>query len=305
MATLFSRPRAPSHGPRPWDHVWRKRLALGAIVWLVAVGLGVTYAIRSDRVYRVDVILAPVHQGDLVMSGMPSQLGALASLAGVGTALGDESEVAVATMTGRQFTESLVREENLLPRLFSERWDEGAKRWRGRPPTASDAYRLLERGGVRKLLRDRRTGLLTLRFEHPNRQLLVDLARLSVARTNEVLRRRATKEATASIEYLTKELNRQPLVEVRTSIHRLIESQVKRRMLAEVRSDFALATVDFAGKPDEGDFVRPRRVMIVATAALIGLILALAMGLAPTMLRESKLFAAPRAHERPLESVSP
>lgn len=265
----------------------RRDWAAIALVWIATVAASLAYLSTANRIYRVDVILATVEQDDFsaALGGLPSQLSSLAEI--VGTGSGSNSEIALATLSGRAFTESFVREQNLLPRLFPDRWNDQAKAWKGRAPTPSDSYRLVEHGGVRQVIRDRRSGLITLRLEHSDRELIATMATGMVSRVNDILRMKAAHDATASIQYLSHELESQPLVEVRASINRLIEAQIKRRMLAHVQTDYALAIVDFAGVPDESDNVRPRRVLIVANAAVVGLILGVAAIVLPPYFRRS------------------
>lgn len=256
---------------------WRTSLGwsrgqLGAFVtlWLAAVASSGLYAVLAEREYRVDLVLAPVEEDDLAaaVGGLAAPLSGLAAL--VGAPGGERAEVAVATLVGRQFTEAYVAEQQLLPRMFPDRWDAGAKRWRGSPPTTADAYWQLEKGGVRTLLRDRRTGLITLRFEHADRELLAEMAIGMVDRLNRQLREREAKDATDSIRFLTEELNSHQQVEIRASIYRLIEAQLKRRMLSSVRQEFALRVVDFAGAPPEDDSVWPRPTLIVCMGVVLG-----------------------------------
>ena len=63
-----------------WDTVWSGRWLIIAITALFAVG-GVTYALLAQEWWRAEVVLAPADKK--AIPGALSQLGGLASLAGV------------------------------------------------------------------------------------------------------------------------------------------------------------------------------------------------------------------------------
>jgi uncharacterized protein involved in exopolysaccharide biosynthesis len=250
---------------------WDRRQWLAFLLVLSSVtAVSVAYVVLSPRTYRVEAILAPVEKDEVsaAIGGLSAPLSSLAAL--VGTPSGGSSEVAIAMLTGREFTEDFVRTRNLLPRLFPERWNARTNSWSGEAPTPADAYHRITDDGVRTVLRDRKSGLITLRLEHVDRELIAEMATGMVSQVNKNLRAIETREATRSVEFLTSELEREPQVEIRESINRLIEAQLKRRMLASVRPDFALRTVDFAGSPPASDYVWPRPVLIVGFALCVG-----------------------------------
>ena len=64
---------------------------------------------------------------------MLGQFGGLASLAGVnlGGGANNDTEVSLAVLRSREFTEAFIRDRNLLPLIFEECWDADANRWKG------------------------------------------------------------------------------------------------------------------------------------------------------------------------------
>ena len=59
-------------------------------------------------------------------------------------------------------------------------------------------------------------------------------------------------------------------MELQQSIYELIEEQIKRIMLANVRDEYAFQVVDPAAIPDNRYFVRPKRIFIVIVGTLLG-----------------------------------
>jgi uncharacterized protein involved in exopolysaccharide biosynthesis len=259
-------------------------LLLAAIV-AVFVALATTAAFLVTPVYRSSALLVPA---DVEGSGMGSllgglgELGGLAALAGVDLGGGrSATEESLAVLRSREFTEAFIRDRDLLPVLFHTAWDEDAKQWRDPedPPTMAEGYKYFHQT-VRGVSQDTRTGLVTLRIDWRDPQVSADWANELVGRLNAEMRRRAIERTNASVEYLEKELENTVLVDTRTAISRLMETQINQRMLANVTAEYAFRVVDRALPPDEDDPVRPRKLLMVVAAAAAGLLLGIVIVLA-------------------------
>ena len=84
----------------------------------------------------------------------------------------------------------------------------------------------------------------------------------------------AIAEAERSIEYLNNELSKTSVLGIQDSIYRLIESHVSTVALARSRDGYALRVIDAASVPETKDFVRPRRVLLLALGVVGGTMLA-------------------------------
>ncbi len=177
-------------------------------------------------------------------------------------------------MRSREFTEGFIRDGDLLPRLFYKRWDAAAGRWQGpqeKWPTLAQGYRFFDQR-VRQVSRDKVTGLITLDIEWRDPQLAAQWANDLVARLNAEMRERAIKSSDASVGFLQDELTRTNVVDTRLSINRLLESQINRRMLANVTQDYALRVVGRALPPERDEKVSPKRGVMLVLGAALGLI---------------------------------
>lgn len=212
------------------------------------------------------------------LSALAGQFGGLASLAGVdlGGGSGTKNE-AIATLKSRAFTEKFIKDENLLPVLFEEKWDNENHRWlesdQATVPSMWSAYELFN--GIRSIAEDTKTGLITLRIEWKDPVLAARWANLLVYRVNELLRAGAIDQAQRSIDYLKRELAKTSVVELQQGIYRLIEGQVNRIMLANVRDDYTFRLVDPAVVPMEK--VWPKRKLIVVIGGISGFVLGLTL----------------------------
>lgn len=282
-------------GPRPvtFGELYREArqrwwwLLFGA---LLGLGLGVAAAFILRPVYQARVLIVPV-KDDAVSGGLSNivgQLGGLASLAGLGAGGDTKRNENVAILMSRGFTERFIRQENLVPVLFASRWDAARNAWRPHwykpDPSIADAVRKFDRK-IRFLSEERRTGVMTLLVEWRDREQAATWANRIVARANAELRQKAILESKRNIEYLEHEAGATDVAAIKASIYRVVETEVRRGMLANVRPDYAFRVLDPAVVPDERDFVRPRRALLVTGGFVAGFLAALALAIGVALQR--------------------
>ncbi|HET7204448.1 MAG TPA: hypothetical protein VFI92_13865 [Steroidobacteraceae bacterium] len=254
-------------------------LAGGVALGLLAAGLVVFV---SRPVYRAEVTLLPADtqaaQGALAQ--IAGQFAGLAMMAGLGLGPDDTTREAVATLRSRDFSNRFLRDVGGLPILFDGKWDSQRKDWRKdrRRPTEWEAYRKFDRG-VRRISENKATGLWTLSIDAHDPALAAKWANEIVSRVNAEMRGRAIHEADLSIRYLTEELGRTDVVELQQSIHRLIETQIKKRILARTQVDYAFKVIDPALPPDPRFPIWPRPFLLVLLALVVGATGGVAAGL--------------------------
>jgi uncharacterized protein involved in exopolysaccharide biosynthesis len=259
--------------------LWAKRLWLIAAV-VVCTLLMAALAFNMTPVYRSSSVLVPAsveRDPSLVGISKMGQLGGLASLAGINLGSSDmETEEALAILRSRQFTEAFITQHNLMPKLFAKRWDAAAGGWKPgkKPPTLVKGYEYFDRR-VRTIGRDKKTGLVTLKIEWKDPDEAATWATALVEQLNRETRNRALAKSDAALGYLRAELNNTTITEVREAINRLIEAQVKQRMLASVSNEYAFRTVDKALPADRDDPVRPRKFVMIAAGPFVGFFLGL------------------------------
>jgi uncharacterized protein involved in exopolysaccharide biosynthesis len=282
-------------GPRPVTFAELYRAARQRWWWLLVgalagLGLGIAVAFVLRPVYQGKVMIVAV-KDDAVSGGLSNivgQLGGLASLAGLGVGGDSKRNENVAVLMSRGFTERFIREENLLPVLFASRWDAARGAWKPHwykpDPTIADAVRKFDRK-IRFLSEERRTGVMTLLVEWRDREQAAMWANKLVARANAELRQKAIVESKRNIEYLEREANATSVAAIKASIYRVVETEVRRGMLANVRPDYAFRVLDPAVVPDERDFVRPRRALLAAAGLVAGFLAALALAIGVALQR--------------------
>lgn len=266
--------------------------------WLLIAGLAVVAAVTtfvickiSPKWYRAQVVLALAPQeSNAALNSLGGQIGGLAALAGLDIGGGEGfKEEAIARLTSREFTFAFINEKQLLPVLFASDWDPQAKDWRSskRTPSMERAYKFFTQE-VYSVAEDRRNGLVNLTIDWKDPQLAMQWANELVGRINADRRAVARADAQRNLEYLSKELEKASIVEVRQLLNRLVESEMRKAMMANVREQYAFRVVDPAFLPGRQNIVRPRAVVLSAIALLGGAALGVLLALGLHALRTGR-----------------
>jgi hypothetical protein len=96
-----------------------------------------------------------------------------------------------------------------------------------------------------------------------------------IALVNARMRESAEAEADRTLQYLDGEISHTQAMEMQTVLYRLVATQLRKKLLAEVRDDYAFKVIDPATVPDyrRPDF--PNRWLFMGLGAVLGLIAAL------------------------------
>jgi uncharacterized protein involved in exopolysaccharide biosynthesis len=227
-------------------------------------------------IYRAETSLVPQSRitEEQSLTGLGGSIGGLGSLFGIATGGDAGTEYAIAVLKSTAFTKTFIEKNELLPVLFADKWDAGRQDWREMKaedvPTILGAVRRFDED-VRTVLTDPKTGVIRVRVEWTDRETAAVWANALVQLLNETVRARAISDARARIQYLNRELASAKVVELRTSLSRVLESELKREMLANVTEDYAFRILDPAFTPDADDYVSPNRPLML----LAGLVVAL------------------------------
>lgn len=251
---------------------WIAWITSGSIVAAGALALLMT------PVYRAETVLVHIerYDGSATAGAALGALGGLGALVGLGERSGTQVE-AIALLKSRQFTEDFIREKNLMPRLFQRQWDARAGTWDSRvkrPPTLWQGYKFFDRN-VRRIEEDRRTGVVTLQIDWENPDEAAEWANDLVRRVNAQMKAHALREAALAVAYLTSERQKTDIASLQQSIDKLIETNLRRQVLASIQDEYVFTVVDPAAPPDKRDKLRPRKAIYLITGAFFGLLLSL------------------------------
>jgi uncharacterized protein involved in exopolysaccharide biosynthesis len=236
--------------------------------------LALLYALTSGRRYEAEVVVLPRTQDRSgLLNSLGGQLGGLAALAGLGLNESSQRAEAIQMLQSQILARQFILDRQLMPVLFSGQWDAQHQRWRGKARTLNDAVKYFDHG-IRTVLEDRRTGLVTLRVVWRDPLQASEWANELVRRANDQLRQRAVTRANSSIDYLKQQARSADAVEIQQTLYRLMEDQYKTLLLANVSKDYAFSIIDPAVAPDPDQYVSPRPGLYTVLGLFLGTVLA-------------------------------
>jgi uncharacterized protein involved in exopolysaccharide biosynthesis len=234
-------------------------------------GIAISYLFTP--VFRADAILIP--SDELLGLGQNSQLGGLgglASLVGIGGTGNKEAE-AIAILKSRALVYAYIQANALLPILFHDRWNAAAQTWKATEkaavPTLEDAYILFDRN-IRTVVENRKSGLVTISVTWEDPKLAKQWVDGLVSATNDLLRHQAIERSTKNLAYLEDASAKTSIMEVRTTIYKLMETEIKKQMTALGNTDYAFRVVDPAVIPQRKSAPK-RSIFAVFGAVLSGM----------------------------------
>lgn len=278
----------------------RRQFRLFAAVVAAAVIIAIVMALTTRPVYRAEAVVAPVAEDALSNSssgGLGSSLGGLAALAGGLIGGSGHWKDAVAVLHSRHLVEQLVSRENLIPVLFppthsSMPW---ASSKPARPHTMGDAV-LAMKDRILQIREDLKTGLVTVRVEWFDPKMSADWANELVALADDEMRAAAVTDAQSSLVALQHEFEKTDAVELHATIAHLIEAELRAKVVAGVRAQYAYRVIDRAVPSDPDKRVRPARTLMVMIGGLCGVLLGALIVMLRAALQRARL--TPRESER-------
>jgi uncharacterized protein involved in exopolysaccharide biosynthesis len=201
-----------------------------------------------------------------------SQLSGVSKLAGLGLSASEAKAESVATLQSEALTERYISENNLLPVLYSRKWDANRQTWKSddpeERPTLWKANRYFDKK-VRLVETNGKTGLITLTIEWKDPNLAAQWANGLVKLTNEYMRAQAIAESDRNIAYLQDQAAKISVVELRAAIYQLMESEIKKEMIARGNDQYAFKVIDPAVVSEKKSFPEP--VLWISAGCALGL----------------------------------
>jgi len=235
--------------------LWKGRyIVIGFIV--VCALSAYFYSQSLSDYYRSSASLS-VAEGN---TGSASQsLGGLASLAGLNiSTVSRKGPMYINTISSRAFLKHLLEvDENILPGLAaaesydreskklvynSDVYDAVNKKWVGAKPNHLQIYSLYRKLVYVDFHEIRRT--MDVNVEHISPVFAYELLSTIIREADLMLRERDLEISTEAIGFLTDELSRTPLLEIKTSINKLILTQLNKQMMAKVSKNYIVNILD-------------------------------------------------------------
>ncbi|MCG9729301.1 Wzz/FepE/Etk N-terminal domain-containing protein [Shewanella sp. Isolate13] len=275
--------------------IWQGKWLIIAITAVFAIG-SVIFALMQPNTYKSEALLAPAseEQGG-GLSGLASQFGGLASMAGINLNAGggvDKTQMAIEVIKSRQFVSDFIKSHNILPDLMAaDKWDmstdkltydaeiydaqnnkwvRDAKAPFKPEPSMQEAYKEFSKSISVNSAKD--TGMVTISVEHLSPSVAKQWVDWLIQDINKVMKDRDVAEAIRSSEFLNKQIALTNVADIRSILYKLIEEQAKTIMFAEVRDEYVFKTIDPALVPEEK--AGPKRALICVLGTMLGGMLA-------------------------------
>ena len=270
--------------------LWKGKFWIIGTTFIAAV-TSVAVALWLPNIYLSEALLAVDEERNSPLSGLASQYGGLASLAGINLPMGAETSqknIGIATLQSRQFISNFIERHNILPELMAVKtydintgelsydprsYDAEAGTWvrdvrppLRKEPSLQEAY--LAMIEILDVNEDLETGFVTVSIEHPSPLVSYEWVTWLVDDLNRELMLEAIDEAQQSIDYLTEQLTSTQIVALEQVFYSLIEEQTKTIMLANSRPEYLFKTIDPAINPERK--FRPNRALICILSTLFG-----------------------------------
>ena len=272
----------------------KKRIIL---ITLLGAILSLGFAIIQPNIYKSSALLSPVgDDDDSSLNNLLGQFGGLASMAGISIPSSQSnipnSELALEVIKSRAFIESFINKHEILPYLFaidywdidsreivldkrvynpdSEEWVRKVSPPQSIVPSSQEAYdKFID---IFDIDQNKSNNLITISLKHQSPDIAKQWVDWIVEDINEVMRQKTINESQESIEYLKQQVSETNLSDLDQVFFSLMQSQMQKMMLAEVRREYVLNTIDPAISPELKS--EPYRALICIIGTLLSALIA-------------------------------
>ena len=256
-----------------------------------AVLFSVLYSLFLPNIYTSRALLSIVEDNNssVGMSSMLSQYSGLASLAGVASSGGNTKQnYAIEVINSREFLKHLLTFDGVLESLYAvnyydestaklyydnEVFDSEKKMWirevpknRKLVPSHLEVYRTYQE--TISLEEDLKSGYINLSVSHVSPLFSEYFLSLIINEANRLSKEKDMKESSDALTYLNKQLLNTMQSDIRKSMNKIIENQLKVQMLSNIKSDYLLSIIDRPYVPEVKS--KPSRSIITITGSFIG-----------------------------------
>ncbi len=273
--------------------LWDKKLFIFIVSLSFAI-FSVFFALSIPNKYASSALLIP-NQSDVSNAGMLNQLSGMASLAGITlpTESNDRSTEAIEKIKSFEFfdkhflsnislenlmavrdweydTNTIIYDENIFNYSKGE-WIREVSYPKKTIPSAQEAFKTYNT--ILNISQDTKTSFVYLTVKHHSPFIAQKWAEIIISEINNSMRISDKDKALKSIEFLNNQLPRVNYEEIRVSIAKLQEEQMKSLMLIESNDDYVFQTLDSPIVPEIKS--SPNRALICFLITLFGFIFSL------------------------------
>ncbi|RHW74904.1 Wzz/FepE/Etk N-terminal domain-containing protein [Colwellia sp. RSH04] len=259
------------------------------IISVIFAAIAVAYALSIPNVYTSSSKVASNLSESKGMGGALSNLGGIASLAGLSIGGGGLSpEVLKEIVTSGTFLASFIREQKIEPnimaaidydpdsdtyiydkKIYNDQDKEWVRKYKFPQSLEPSDTELVEKFKENfRVNYDRKTKLISMSYTSlsPSHSQSI-LSELLLA-FNEFMRNKDISDSSLSIKYLNKQLETAKYDEVKIALQQIMEEQLKKLALAKTRKDYAFRYIESPMSADKKS--GPKRAIICLAITLIG-----------------------------------
>jgi LPS O-antigen subunit length determinant protein (WzzB/FepE family) len=218
--------------------------------------------------------------------GGSSQAGGIAAIAGINLSKNATSPTskAMATIKSRDFFSHLLSFDGVLENIMAfQSYDKSSQKtifnsdiynleskvWvNGLKPTDLQAYTLYR--GMLGISSEKITNFITITVEHGSPIFAEQFLSLIIREVNELSRQRDLNQSKESLNYLYSQLETVVQSDVQLAVSQLIETQLKKQMMAKVKKNYILQPIDTPFIPELRH--SPKRTQLVIIGTLMGIV---------------------------------
>jgi len=266
-----------------WRVIRKRRKMIG---WIVAVTIVMVAAVSfcMTDIYRAQAIIIPVAARDSGGGGSAS-LGALVQqfggLPGISMSPAGTASEIVSLLNSNILREKVIRQYNLMPILFYNKWDAKQQTWKPgytilgvnllNIPDTWDALRLLEE--IVRINRNIKDNTITISVDFHDPGLAARIVDYYLATLTNYMSSETKRVAATNRKYLEEQLGSTADPFIKQKTYNMIAQQIEMGMMAEVKENFAFKIIDPPLAPDKA--IKPKRGQMI----LLSMIMALFIGI--------------------------
>lgn len=268
--------------------LWKRKFLLIGATFFIGI-FSVIFALSLPVIYQSKALLSIQSEKGGALSSLSSQLGGLASIAGIQnfSSGGDKTGYAVETIKSRSFLKELISKNDVVPEIIATKsyikeskkliyddniFDAKERKWLigkdgiSYEPSYLEVHDHFLKNNLHISVNDK-TGFINISIDHISPYFAQKLLSIIIDEINSVSKEREIAESQAALNYLNEQRNT-PLIDIKDSINNLIESQLNKQMIANIKDDFLLKVLDPPYIPELK--VRPNRALICVLITFFG-----------------------------------
>jgi uncharacterized protein involved in exopolysaccharide biosynthesis len=240
-------------------HLFRDYRWTIALSTVIVAALATAYAFLATPIFRAEVTVTVVQQKDEGVAGeLSGQLGDIANLAGVSVGSKDE-DAYKAVLASRNLIQKFIERYGLQPVLSGRKAKKTLTLWKAANKFHEDVLFIKD---------DSRKGTTVVSITWTDPVVAARWANDFLALCNELIRTKALDQAKRNVAYLTDQTGKTNSVEVQQALYTLVESETKKLMLANEKTEYAFAVADPAVAPEIRS--SPKRTLLLLAGLGLG-----------------------------------